>query len=142
MPKVHIAYKNVILEQVKEYKYLGSIVSRNGSFNSNTAYLKGKGLRARYLVTKSVGLDVKPWTGIKIFEKMVEPILLYNCEISQAILPEKTDMEKFKKNMWKHGEELEKVVYGFLRQTLGIHKKTTRIGILSEVGKYPLYRSV
>ena len=69
---------------------------------------------------------------------MVEPILLYNCEISQAILPEKTDMEKFKKNMWKHGEELEKVVYGFLRQTLGIHKKTTRIGILSEVGKYPL----
>ena len=138
MPKVDIAYKNVILEQVKEYKYLGSMVSRTGSFNSNTAYLKGKGLRARFLVTKTIGYDVKPWTGIKIFEKMVEPILLYNCEISQAILPENMDIEKFRKNMWKHSEDLEKVIYGFLRQTLGIHKKTTKIGILAEVGKYPI----
>ena len=137
-PKVDITFKNEILEQVKEYKYLGSIISRNGSFKSNTAYLRGKGLRARYLVTKTIGFDIKPLTGIKIFEKMVEPILLYNCEVSQASLPENMDLQKFERDMWKHSEDLEKVVYGFLRQTLGIHKKTTRSGILAEVGKYPL----
>ena len=39
---------------------------------------------------------------MKIFDEMVEPILLYSCEVSMANIPENTDIEKFKKDMWSH----------------------------------------
>ena len=90
------------------------------------------------MVTKAVGFDGKPSTVIKIFEKMVEPILLYNCEIGQVTIPKNTDWKKFQSRMWMYSPETEKVIYGLLRQTLGVGKKTTRLGMLAEVGKYPL----
>ena len=46
--------------------------------------------------------------------------------------------EKFKENMWDTGKELNKVIIGFLRQLLGVNKKTTNIGVLAETGKYPI----
>ena len=138
MSKINITFQGQCLEQVKQYKYLGTIICRNGGFNPNTKYLKGKGLRARYLVTKAVGFDGKPSTVIKIFEKMVEPILLYNCEIGQVTIPKNTDWKKFQSKMWTYSPETEKVIHGLLRLTLGVGKKTTRLGMLAEVGKYPL----
>ena len=138
MPKVDIKFQGETLEQVAQYKYLGTIISRNGTFTLNTKYLKGKGLRARYLVTKTVGTNGKPSTIIKIFEKMVEPILLYNCEIGQVYMPKNITFEKFESRMWNLSSEMDRVVYGLLRQTLGLQKKTTRLGMLAEVGKHPL----
>ena len=44
---------------------------------------------------------------MKIFDKMVEPILLYNCEVSMANILENTDIEKLKKNMWSHTDEID-----------------------------------
>ena len=40
--------------------------------------------------------------------------------------------------MWEQGPEINKVVLNFLRQILGVHKKTTSLAILAETGKYPL----
>ena len=40
--------------------------------------------------------------------------------------------------MWEIGRELNKVIIGFLRQLLGVHKKTTNLAILAETGKYPI----
>ena len=40
--------------------------------------------------------------------------------------------------MWDTGKELNKVIIGFLRQLLGVNKKTTNIGVLAETGKYPI----
>ena len=39
--------------------------------------------------------------------------------------------------MWEHGQEINKVAMSFLRQTLGVHKKTTNIALMSETGKLP-----
>ena len=135
---MNITFQGQNLEQVKQYKYLGTIIDRNGSFDANIKYLKAKGLRARYLVTKTIGSDGKPSTIIKIFEKMVEPILMYNCEIGLVKMPKNTTWEKFEKNMWTYSSDIDKVTYGLLRQTLGLQKKTTRLGMLAEVGKHPL----
>ena len=73
-----------------------------------------------------------------IFEKIIEPILLYNCEIAQAFIPNKWSYEKFKENIWEQGDQLNKVVYSFLRRVLGLSKTTTNFGILSETGKFPI----
>ena len=80
----------------------------------------------------------KPSTSIKIFEKVVEPILLYNCEVTEAFLPEKWEYEKFLTKIWDSSSELNMVILSFLRQILGVHKKTTNIGLLAETGKFPV----
>ena len=68
----------------------------------------------------------------------MEPILLYNCEVSHAYMPKTWNLDKFKNKLWDTGEEVNKVVLSFLRQILGLHKKSPTLPILAEVGKYPL----
>ena len=132
----HFGHRQV--DREKTYKYLGTIITDTGNFKSNEANLKRKGLRASYIVMKNIGIHAKPSTAISIFEKVVEPILTYNCEISQAYLPKKWDYNKFKTNLLNIGGELNKVVLSFLRQILGVHKKTTNVAILAETGKLPI----
>ena len=126
---------------VKEYKYLGTIISNTGNFKLNEVNLKKKGLRATYLLTRSLK-HAKPSSAIRIFEKVIEPILMYNCEIALAYLPKTWDYTRFVLEIWDHGNEINMVVMNFLRQLLGVHKKTSNIGIMSETGKYPIMTKV
>ena len=68
----------------------------------------------------------------------MEPILLYNCEVSLAYMPKTWNLDKFKNKLWDTGDEVNKVTLSFLRQILGLHKKSGTLPILAEVGKYPL----
>ena len=43
-------------------------------------------MRASFSLIKGLGTNIKLSSLIKIFEKVFEPILLYNCEITQAFL--------------------------------------------------------
>ena len=129
---------NQTISHTKSYKYLGTMISNTGNFKLNDVYLKKKGLRASFLITKNIGLHAKPSISISIFEKIVEPILLYNCEITSAYMPNKWDYNHFIDRMWETGSELNKVTLGFLRQTLGVHKKTPNLAIHAETGKYPI----
>ena len=104
----------------------------------NEVNLKKKGLRASYLISKNVGMNSKPSTSLKIFEKVVEPILLYNCEVSLAYMPKAWDYNMFTDKMWETGSEVNRVVLGFLRQVLGLHKKSSTLAMLAEAGKYPI----
>ena len=40
--------------------------------------------------------------------------------------------------MWEVGAEVNMVTLNFLRQLLGVHKKTPNLAIMGETGKYPL----
>ena len=40
--------------------------------------------------------------------------------------------------MWDSSSELNKVILSFLRQILGVHKKTTNIAVMAETGKFPI----
>ena len=82
------------LKLVKEYNYLGTVISNTGNFQLNENILKKKGLRASYLLTKSLK-HAKPSSAIRIFEKVIEPILMYNCEIALAYLPKTWDYTRF-----------------------------------------------
>ena len=137
MPPKLFLIGNQIVEKTKSYKYLGTTITNTGNFKLNEVNLKKKGLRASYLIS-NISSHAKPSTSIKIFEKVVEPILLYNCEVSLAYFPKTWSYEKFVKNMWDLGSEVNKVVLSFVRQLLGVHKKTTNLATLSETGKYPL----
>ena len=126
------------VEVSHSYKYLGTIITDTGNFKANEVNLKKKGLRASYIILKNIGMFSKPSTSIHIFEKIVEPILTYNSEVAMAYFPLSWDQDKFTENMWDIGIEPNKVILSFLRQILGVHKKTSNIAILSETGKYPI----
>ena len=51
------------------------------------------------------------------------------------------NLDKFKLKMWDD-REIDKVVKGFLRQLLGINKKSTINGMRAETGKFPLSLNV
>ena len=74
---------------------------------------------------------------MRLFQKMIEPILLYNCEVAQVYIPNTWTMENFKEKMWEE-REIDKVLKGFIRQILGINKKSTILGLRAETGKLPL----
>ena len=80
-------FGNIILEITKNYKYLGTIITHTGNFKMNQTNLKKKGLRASYIIMRNIGANSKPSTAIRIFEKIIEPILTYNCEITEAYFP-------------------------------------------------------
>ena len=131
-------FGNLNIETTDKYKYLGTTITNSGYFKTNQNLAKKKGLRAAYLILNNIAPMSKPSTAIKIFEKVVEPILLYNCEVTEAFLPEKWEYEKFLTKIWDSSSELNMVILSFLRQILGVHKKTTNIGLLAETGKFPV----
>ena len=104
----------------------------------NNVTLKKKGIRASYLITQNIGPYSKPSTAIRIFEKVVEPILTYNCVVTCAFFPMTWTYEKFQQKIWSIGSELNKVILGFLRQVLCVGKKSCNIALHGETGKYPI----
>ena len=83
------------IEQTNTYKYLGTIITDTGNFRLNENNLKRKGLRASFIISKNIGPFSKPSTSIRIFEKVIEPILLYNCEVTAVCVPQSRDYKKF-----------------------------------------------
>ena len=120
------------------YKYLGTTLTNTGNFKINCNTLKKKGLRAAYIINSNIGKHSKVSTAIKIFEKTIEPILTYNCEVTEAYIPNTWDYDKFKTKIWESSHELNKVVLSFLRQLMGVHKKTTNMALMAETGKFPI----
>jgi len=78
---------NQNIDLAKSYKYLGTTITNTGNFKLNEVNLKKKGLRASYMIIRNIGYYGKPSSAIRIFEKVIEPILTYNCEIASAFLP-------------------------------------------------------
>ena len=136
--KLNIKYNNTLLEKTNEYKYLGTIINKTGNFEQNNIFLKKKGMRASFSLITGLGTNIKLSSFMNIFEKVVEPILLYNCEITQAFIPKNWTYSKFKDNIWIQDDQIGKVVNSFLRQILGVCKTTSTWGILTETGKYPM----
>ena len=92
------------LEEVKEYKYLGTVINNSGSFRQNELYLKKKGVRASFSLLKNIGLNMKPSSSVKLFEKLIQPILLYNSEVTLAFTPVTWNYKKFTDKMWDQGK--------------------------------------
>ena len=97
--KEYFAFGNQIVQHTDQYKYLGTIMTKTGNFKLNEINLKKKGLRASYIISKNIGSFSKPSTSIRIFEKIIEPILMYNSEITGACIPSTWNYTKFIKNV-------------------------------------------
>ena len=89
------------MKQTNEYCYLGVMITSCGSLSSGPLssamkMLYKKGLKAMFCllntVSKTKQLPVK--ILLDIFDKMISPVILYNCEIWGASLLKKNYSEQ------------------------------------------------
>ena len=120
------------------YCYLGIQISANGSFNLAVKHLCDKAIKAAAKLKQIIwntGIDIT--IALKLFEKLITPILLYACE---AWGPFIVKSEKcFSGDISNHTSySFEKIHLNYLKFCLGVNKKASNFAVLSELGQYPL----
>ena len=137
----NIIIGDVILKEVKDYKYLGIKICNSGSFQIAREHLYKVSMKAMGNLKKCFDtslMSIK--SALYLFDSLIEPILLYGCEVTNFI----HITESLKRNNYSYMEKMlnwpqERVHINFCRFLLGVNNKTTKIAVLSELGRYPLY---
>ena len=116
-------YNQSTIETLNEYRYLGIIFSRSGTFSKSKQALAKQATWAMYSLLRKIKKFLLPIdTQIELFEKTVKPILLYGCELWA----------------FESNEALEKVQLKFLKHILKVKKSTPSSIIYGETGVFPL----
>ena len=121
------------LEKVDQYKYLGTIFSRTMNFQENLDNIIGKANKAAFLFWQYIDKFqfIKVSQVLRLYESLVVPILLYNCEcwgplVSESML-ERT-VEVF------HRKQLKRILL--------VGEKCPNAAVYLELGKVPLIKEV
>ena len=120
-------YRNTILTCVREYKYLGFIVTPSGEIKTGLEDLRNRAMKAFMKVRKALGihfsLNIK--NTLHIFTYMIRPILLYCSDFWGCL--------KQPKN-----HPIERFFMMFCKQLLGVRRQTTNNGVLLDLGLVPI----
>lgn len=111
------------LEIVNNFKYLGVKFFKNNSFNLNFNDLYDKAIKAMYSCIgkcrkHNLAIDCK----LDMFDKIVQPIFLYGCEVWGF---QKTKL-------------IEKLHLKFCKHILNLSSSTPNYMVYGELGRYPL----
>ena len=115
------------LENVREYKYLGFIVTPSGEIRSGLKDLRDRGLKAFYSLKNKMGESFKRnvLISLNLFDSLIKPILLYASDFWGPLkLPANNPIENLQMRVYK--------------ELLGVSKQTTNIGVLLELGRTTL----
>ena len=120
-------FGKIELENVREYKYLGFIVTPSGEIHTGLKDLRIRALRALAKIKKALGplFQQDIWNTKHLYNYMVKPILLYNSDFWGCL--------KHPKN-----SPIESVHLGFHKQLLGVRKQTNTSAVHLEVNSTPL----
>ena len=111
------------LEIVNEYKYLGIIFSRSGSFARTKKYLSDQANKAMFSLLKKIRvLNLPISMQIELFNKTIKPILLYGAEIYG----------------FGNLDILERIQLKFLKYILNLKASTPTAMVYGETGIMPL----
>ena len=131
-----IKCEEMIINSVREYKYLGFLVTPSGEVTSGISDLKSRALYAFVELRKKLGDSFRNNINISIFlfDTLVKPILLYCSDFWSILKINKKDPCELlpKQNL------IDLVHIKFLKQLLGVQTQTSNVGILLETGRIPL----
>ena len=124
------------INTVKEYKYLGFLVTPSGEVTSGVSDLKSRALYAFVQLRKKLGNHFRKDIDMSIylFDTLVRPILLYCSDFWSILKINKKDPCELlpKQNL------IDLVHMKFLKQLLGVQTQTHNVGILLETGGVPI----
>ena len=117
----------VKLDMVREYKYLGFVITPSGEISTGLKDLRDRAFKAYMKIKNDLGpcfnQDIS--TLLNVIDSLVKPILMYASDFWGCLkLPKNNPVKNFHLTMCK--------------QILGVQKQTTNIGVLLELGRTPL----
>jgi hypothetical protein len=118
---------NVQLECVRDYKYLGFIITPSGEINTGLKDLRDRAFRAFMKVKRDLGESFNQDVSLilSLIDSLIKPILLYASDFWGCFnLPKSNPIENMYMSM--------------LKQVLGVQKQTTNDGVLLELGRVPI----
>lgn len=125
--KKEFHYNNNGIENVKEFKYLGIILTRGGTFCKAKKHLSEQAQKAMYGVIRKIRqFDLSVECQLDLFDKIVVPVLLYGCEIWG----------------YENLDIIERVHLKFLKTIFNLKSSTPSYMIYGESGRFPLYIKV
>ena len=116
------------LENVRQYKYLGFVLTPSGEINTGLRDLRDRALKAFMAIKNNLGtaFNKEIPTALLLIHTLIKPILLYNSDFWGCLkLPASNPVENLYMMICK--------------QILGVQKQTTNIGVLLELGRVPLH---
>lgn len=116
-------YNNTQIEIVRQYKYLGVIFSRGGSFAATVKHNCEQATKAMFVLIRKVrSLNLSIDLQLDLFEKMIKPILLYGCEV------------------WGYCNTslIERVQLKFLKSIFNLKQSTPNVMVYGEFGIFPI----
>ena len=115
------------LSNVRQYKYLGFIVTPSGEINTGLEDLRIRALRALTKIRKALGplFQQNVWNTMYLYNYMVLPILLYTSDFWGSL--------KHPKN-----SPIERLHRSFYKQVLGVKKQTNTSAVHLETGTVPI----
>ena len=121
-----------------QYKYLGFIIAASGTYSHGIGNLIDKAKRAWFsiysILTKSKNKNIKVY--ITLFEYVVKPIMMYGCEIWGVNTREDKAISEIGYDIW------ERFHLRVCKNILGVHKNTSNIAVLCEMGRYPISHDI
>ena len=138
--KTTFIYREKLIENVINYKYLGLVFSASGTWSNAADNLSTRGIKALFSLKRCICTgNITPRLGMKLFDQMIKPILCYASEIWSAF-----DLSKRK---FRRGDEfakyldntaIEKVHVKFCKFILGINKRAVNLAVNGELGRFPV----
>ena len=112
-----------IPQLMNEFKYLGIIFSRSGSFHKAKKHLVEQAQKAMYgIIRKIRQFNLPLEQQFDLFDKVVMPVLLYGCEIWG----------------YENVDIIERVHLKFLKYILCMKSSTPSYMVYGEPGRFPL----
>ena len=125
--KQRFTYKGSLLDNVREYKYLGFLVTPSGETRSGLEDLRRRALKALAKMKSTLGAHFRHNIGntLHLYNYLIRPILTYCSDYWGCIQPTSNN-------------PIEKLHMSFCKQLLGVRKQTTTDGVLLELGMTPI----
>ena len=82
---------------------------------------------------------------LHLYDHTIKPILMYGSEITGMFKTSSAACRKENEYLLQQtciNEFIDKSHFKYLKYILGVNKKSTKLAVLSELGRYPLYFSV
>ena len=118
-----------VLEDVSSFKYLGFLVTCNGTLGKGISDLSTRASKAYYMLRNTLGYAFRNsiLTTFRLFDSLVKPIILYNsdfwgmCSLSQRLQ-----------------NSAERLCAKFYKDLLGVSPRTSNTAVHLELMRYPI----
>ena len=140
--KLNFTFNGQNLEITDQYQYLGIKLRPSGGLNFAVQELHDKASRAWFGISNIIYKNKRMETDkvFGIFDSLVTPVATYGCEFWLPYVITKHGFTSLDKliNSWEN-YKCETINQRCCRTTLLVHKKVSRLAVLGELGRYPLF---